>query len=205
MSLLAPLLHGAAVAGHPMGRVLRWVDRHDGSAALSVLAGRSDGGGPGADVLAGILTTDEREQSGIWSTASGVLGAYRWRPPWPRRAPPFLDAHSFCSGPNTLYVCAAGGRQRLVAPLVVGLLSELRDAAYRRAGAGPPTWPPSTRSPTLPRSPTWRPWSVRAPARDCDPACLQDLSQARARWGEEARRFSPSSAPRSSWAVWPTW
>ncbi len=189
-SLLAPLLHGAAVAGHPMGRVLRWVDRHDGSEALSVLAGSAGDGGPGADVLAGILTTDEREQSGIWSTASGVLGAYRMEAALASTAPPFLDADSFCSGPNTLFVCAAGRRQQLMAPLVVGLLSELRDAAYRRAGAGPPLLAALDEVANI------------APIADLPAmvsegggqglvtlACLQDLSQARARWGEEASSF----------------
>jgi len=189
-SLLAPLLHGAALVGHPMGSVVRWVDRHDGSEALSVLAGRPGDGGPAADVLAGILTTDEREQSGIWSTASGVLGAYRSSAALASTEPPFLEAGSFCSASNTLYVCAAGRRQRLLAPLVVGLLTELRDAAYRQAGQGPPLLAALDEVANIAPIPDLPAMVSEGGGQGLVTlACLQDLSQARARWGEEASSF----------------
>src|ERR1700728_1278262 len=72
MSLLAPILHGAALRQCSMGDVLSWVDRHDGAPALRTLTERAESQVP-ADALSGILATDEREQSGIWSTASGVF------------------------------------------------------------------------------------------------------------------------------------
>lgn len=210
VALLAPLLHAAALEGKAMGTVLHWVDRHDGSPALSTLARSLGEDASATDVLAGIVSTDGREQSGIWSTASGVLSAYRFPAALASTSPPYLDADAFCAGPNTLYVCAAGQQQQLLAPLVVGLLTDIRDAAYRRArehAAGTP----EQRGPagTAPRD------SVRAPVllaldevANIAPipdlpaivsegagqglltlACLQDLSQARSRWGREGDAF----------------
>jgi len=76
-SLLAPLLHAAAIEAMPMSSVLSWVDRHDASAALSVLEKEIGGSAPATDVLAGIVATDAREQSGIWVDRVRALSAYR--------------------------------------------------------------------------------------------------------------------------------
>ncbi len=188
-SLLAPLLHGAALDGRPMAAVLGWVDRHDGSEALSILAGRGEET-LATDLLAGILTTDQREQSGIWSTASSVLGAYRSSAALASTEPPFLDAAAFCSAANTLYVCAAGRRQRLMGPLVVGLLTEVRDAAYRRAGVGPPLLAALDEGANIAPIPDLPAMVSEGGGQGLVTlACLQDLSQARARWGQEAASF----------------
>ncbi|MGH9083036.1 MAG: type IV secretory system conjugative DNA transfer family protein, partial [Acidimicrobiales bacterium] len=175
--------------------VLHWVDRHDGSPALSILASAGGDRAAATDVLAGILSTEGREQSGIWSTASGVLGAYRSKAALASTEPPYLDADTFCAGPNSLYICAAGRRQQLLAPLVVGLLTDVRDAAYRRAAHQPGGgFPPVLLAldevaniapiPDLPAIVT-----EGAGQGLLTLACLQDLSQGRARWGREAEAF----------------
>jgi type IV secretory pathway TraG/TraD family ATPase VirD4 len=191
-SLLAPILHGAALEQLSMRDVLSWVDRHDGAPALRSLSAR-DANSVASDVLAGILATDEREQSGIWSTASGVLAAYRSGAALASTEPPYLDPAAFCQGSNTLYVCAAGRHQQLMAPLVVGLLAEIRDAAYERAAAG------TTQPPVLfaldevaniaPLPDLASIVSEGAGQGLITLACLQDLSQARTRWGAEAEGF----------------
>ena len=61
----------------PCGTSSSWIDRHDGAPALEILASGAGEDAPATDLLAGIVATDSREQSGIWSTASGVLAAYR--------------------------------------------------------------------------------------------------------------------------------
>ena len=76
-ALLSTLIHAAALGEHPMRDVLRWIDRHDGSPALEILDSHPGHDEAATDLLAGIVATDPREQSGIWSTASGVLAAYR--------------------------------------------------------------------------------------------------------------------------------
>lgn len=195
-ALLAPLLHAAALDAVPMRTVLRWVDRHDGARALDVLAASEDPSRAiAADVLAGILTTDDREQSGIWSTASGVLSAYRSTAALASTEPPFLNPARFCAGRDTLYVCSPGAHQQVLAPLVVGMLAQVRDAAYRRArdGAGRPQPPvlfaldEAANIAPLPDLPAIV--SEGAGQGLLTLACLQDLSQARARWGSQADAF----------------
>jgi type IV secretion system protein VirD4 len=201
-ALLAPLLHAAAVDGVEMGEVLRWVDRREASHAMVILDHR--GHGSAADQLAGIVATETREQSGIWSTASSVLAAYRSEAALATTVAPNLDTESFCESGGTLYICATGSRQALAAPLVVGLLSEIRDGAYARAATEE-----SGRS-EKPLRKGRRPPLVLAldevaniaPLPDLPAmvsegggqgvltlACLQDLSQARARWGNRADGF----------------
>jgi len=191
-SLLAPILHGAALERLSMRDVLSWVDRHDGAPALRALSERG-ADRVATDVLAGILATDEREQSGIWSTASGVLAAYRSSSALASTEPPYLDPVSFCEGANTLYVCATGRQQQLMAPLIVGLLTEIRDAAYERARQTT-SLPPVlfaldevANIAPLPDLPSIV--SEGAGQGLLTLACLQDLSQARSRWGAEAEGF----------------
>ena len=80
-ALMAPLLHAAAIGGGDMRTLLTWVDRRQALPAQQILAGE-----PGRstelarNLLDGIVATDERELSGIWSTASGSLTGFRYRP-----------------------------------------------------------------------------------------------------------------------------
>jgi type IV secretory pathway TraG/TraD family ATPase VirD4 len=191
-SLLAPILHAASLARLTMRDVLSWIDRHDGAPALRTLSDHDAGRVP-TDALAGILATDEREQSGIWSTASGVLAAYRSSAALASTEPPYLDPEAFCRGRDTLYVCAAGRQQRLLAPLVVGLLAEIRDATYARARDGtvaPPVLLALDEVANIAPLPDL-PGIVSEGAGQglITLACLQDLSQARSRWGAEAEGF----------------
>lgn len=195
-ALLAPLLHAAALDGQSMRTVLRWVDRHDGAPALDVLGGTGDPARDiAADVLAGIVTTEAREQSGIWSTASGVLSAYRSTAALASTDPPYFKPDTFCLGRDTLYVCAAGSHQQLLAPLVVGMLGQVRDAAYRHARETPDARRPpvllaldeAANIAPLPDLPAIV--SEGAGQGLLTLACLQDLSQARARWGPQADAF----------------
>ena len=109
-ALLAPALHAAALDGADLATVLSWVDRRNAATALGILD-RNGATRPG-DLLAGIAATDPREQSGIWSTASGVLGRLpqRGRPghaPWPRTSTP---APSATRRPRSISVPPAGTR-----------------------------------------------------------------------------------------------
>ncbi|HZU81164.1 MAG TPA: type IV secretory system conjugative DNA transfer family protein, partial [Acidimicrobiales bacterium] len=204
-ALLAPLLHAAHHSGESLASVLSWVDRRQPAPALRVLD--ECGAAVAADGLAGIAATDEREQSGIWSTASGVLSAYRSDAALRSTVDPDFDAALFCASDATLYVCATGRHQARVAPLVVGLLTDIRSAAYEQAaldsatGTGPAPATPSGRD----RAPVvfaLDEVANIAPIPDLPAmvsegggqgvltlACLQDLSQARTRWGPAADGF----------------
>ena len=176
-----------------MRDVLRWIDRHNGAPALEILASRNGEDAPATDLLAGIVATDSREQSGIWSTASGVLAAYRTEGALASTRAEPLDMQAFCSGPNTLYVCATGRRQRQFAPLVVAIIGDVRDAAYARSRDGhdgPPTLFALDEVANIAPIPDL-PAMVSEGAGQglLTLACLQDLSQARSRWGPAADGF----------------
>lgn len=198
-SLLAPTLHAAALDGADLATVLSWVDRRNAATALGILD-RNAATRPG-DLLAGIAATDPREQSGIWSTASGVLAAYRSEAALATTVAPDFDAGAFCDSSATLYICAMGRHQSVTAPLVVGLLTDIRTAAYARSASGvqgaatPGDRPPPVvlaldevaniaPIPDLPGM-----VSEGAGQGLLTLACLQDLSQARGRWGSAADGF----------------
>ncbi len=193
-ALLSTLLHAAALEELPMPEVLRWIDRHDAVRALEILSATAGIETAATDLLAGIAATDSREQSGIWSTASGVLAAYRTAGAMASTTAPALDLDAFCDGANTLYVCSTGRRQRQFAPLVVSVIGDVRDAAYTRARTGDGSGPPTLLAldevaniapiPDLPAV-----VSEGAGQGLLVLACLQDLSQARGRWGSRGRRI----------------
>ena len=192
-ALLSPLLHAAALESLPMRTVVRWIDRHDGATPLQILSRTVGDDATATDLLAGIVGTDAREQSGIWSTASGVLAAYRSESALESTELPPLDAAEFCRGTNTMYICSAGRRQDQFAPLVVAALGDVRDATYEREWSGerlPPTLlalDEVANIAPIPDLPALL--SEGAGQGLLVMACLQDLSQARGRWGSAADGF----------------
>ena len=160
------------------------------------------------DLLEGIAATEAREQSGIWSTASGVLAGYRTDAALASAQGRILDAAELVESRATLYVCAGSDHQRHAAPLVAGLLREVRSAAYQHSlsatvassdGAWTGTSQASSGPPLLL---VLDELANIAPLHDLPTlvaeggsqgvvtlACLQDLAQARARWDREADGF----------------
>ena len=149
---------------------------------------------PATDLLAGIVATDSREQSGIWSTASGVLAAYRTEGALASTRAAPLDLDAFCDGPEH--------------PL--HLLDRSAAAPIRSARRGHPRRRARCRLRPVPRrAATGHPTLLAldevaniAPIPDLPAmvsegagqgllvlACLQDLSQARSRWGSAADGF----------------
>ncbi|MBO0748380.1 MAG: type IV secretory system conjugative DNA transfer family protein, partial [Acidimicrobiaceae bacterium] len=116
-AMLAPLLHAAALGGGDMEQVVRWVLRQDLEAPHTELSAR--GATLPADVLAGLAATDARELSGIWSTAAGVLAAYRSEAALAAARAPNFDPRTLPATFDTVYVCAPARYQHIVAPIVV--------------------------------------------------------------------------------------
>ena len=195
-ALLAPLLHAAALEGRDMRTVLAWVDRRQALPAQQALSGPpGDDRGIARDLLDGIVSTDERELSGIWSTASGALGAYRSTEALAATCDPDFDVAAFVRSSDTIYIAAPSHHQALVAPLVVGLLDDVRRATYARAAEEPErTRPPVVLAldelanvAPLPELPSMV--SEGGGQGLLTLACFQDLSQARHRWPGQADGF----------------
>jgi hypothetical protein len=135
-ALLAPLLHPAYVTDRQVADVLGWVLRGELDAVGKTLS--DHGATMAADALGGIAKTDARERSSIVSATAGVLAAYNADAVRRNAAQPNFDPDRFVGSKDTVYVTAPAHEQALCAPLVVGLLEQIRHAAYRRAGEGGP-------------------------------------------------------------------
>jgi type IV secretion system protein VirD4 len=192
-ALLAPVFHAAAIAGAGMSQVLTWVLRHDLHTPMAVLAVRGGEAGVAADVLAGIAATEERERSGILSTAAGALAAYRSARALQLAEVPNFDPARFPHGSDTIYVCAPARYQALMAPVVVAFLEQVRAASYAAAAGGNLRVPVTlvldevANVAPLPDLPAMV--SEGGGQGLLTLACLQDLSQARGRWGRAADGF----------------
>lgn len=196
-ALIAPLLYAGARDGADMSTVLSWIDRRRSLPAQQILAATpGHGAGLAADLLDGVTSTDERELSGIWSTASGVVGGYRTEQALAAATDPDFDAAAFVHSSDTLYICAPARGQAQVAPMVVGIIEDIRTAAYQGAAQQPvdDRRPPvlvaldeAANIAPLPDLPSMV--SEGGGQGLTTLACFQDLSQAKQRWGQAADGF----------------
>ena len=187
-ALLAPLLYAANLTHRPISEVLRWVLRGDLDPAGKALEANDNE--VANDVLIGIAKTDERERSSIFSATAGILAAYNADATRDAAAEPNFDAAQFATSTDTVYITAPAHKQALCAPLVVGLLEQIRHATYQDAKnlpTGPPVFfcldeianiAPIHDLPALISEAGGQHLHILA--------CLQDLSQARTRWGQDA-------------------
>jgi len=192
-TLLSSVLHAGAIDGRSMTSVLSWIDRHDGTDAHTILARDTAAAPVALDVLEGILATADREQSSIWSTASGTLSAYRSHAALASTERERINPDEFTASADTIILCAASRLQRHYAPLLVGALGTVRDATYHASAAGTLAQPvlfaldevaniaPLPDLPSLVSEGGGQGLLILA--------CLQDLSQARQRWGGQADGF----------------
>ncbi len=194
-ALVAPLLHAAALDGAPLRTALSWIDRRQALPAQQILAAASGTDASlASDLLAGLVRTDDRELSGIWSTASGAFAGYRSEAALSSADRPTFDADAFVRSGDTIYVTSPADRQALVAPMVVGLVDDVRAATYRHAAVEPGGVPvllaldEVANIAPLPDLPGLV--SEGGGQGVATLACLQDLSQARARWGPAADGFA---------------
>ena len=98
-ALLAPLLFAAALSGRPIGALCQWVLARDLREPQAVVA--ESGHELAAAILSGVAATDERERSGIFSTAAGLLSAYRSDAVLEAAARPNFDPVAFAASSDT--------------------------------------------------------------------------------------------------------
>jgi type IV secretion system protein VirD4 len=189
-ALLAPLLHAAALQGLGIADLAGWVDLRDGREALAHLVRHTAATHPAPASLSGLLATDARELSGIWSTTAGVLSAWRTDASRAAAAAPPLDVARFLGGANTLHVVSPARHQVATAPLIAGMLDAIVHATYERHERGASlllALDELANVAPLPSLPSFV--SEGAGQGVVVLGCLQDLSQARVRWGTAADGF----------------
>jgi type IV secretory pathway TraG/TraD family ATPase VirD4 len=190
-ALLAPLLHAAAIAGHSVGHVVDWVLRHELDEP-GVILQHADAK-IACGVLIGLQSTEARERSSIFSAAADALEAYTAHGALAAASQPNFDADRFVRSADTIYIHAAAEGQALAAPLVCGLLSEIRRATYQahheRALRGRVLFALDEAANIAPLQELPQIASEGGGQGLQLLAAFQDLSQARARWGVHADGF----------------
>ncbi len=186
-ALLAPLLHAAALSKADLGVVLSWLHRRELREPTTLLA--DQGALRGADLLVGVAATDGRELSGIFSTADSILAAYRTDAALDAARTPNFDPAAFVTSRDTIYLAAPASTQNLHAPLVVALLDQIRTATYARRPYPPVLFALDEVAQIAPLPDLPATIAEGGSQGLIVMACLQDLSQARNRWGPAADGF----------------
>jgi len=138
-SMLAPLLHAAALAGESMSELVRWLDARHFTDAIAVL--KHSGASAAADQLEGVERRDERNRETTVMSALNLLRAYRY-PQVAASATGDLTPERFLDGrPNTIYVVAAGHDQDALRPVILALLAAMYESAIVQARRGGPLDP----------------------------------------------------------------
>jgi type IV secretory pathway TraG/TraD family ATPase VirD4 len=191
-ALLAPFLHAAAIDGRDVECVVDWVMRHELDEA-GILLEHESASRIAFGSLIGLLNTEERERASIFSAAADALQAYTSEAALEAAKDPNFDPAAFTGSWDTIYIHAAAEDQAAAGPLVCGLLAEIRRATYLAHREG-----------TLRQQVLFALDEVAniAPLEELPQiasegggqgltllAALQDLSQARARWGAAADGF----------------
>lgn len=189
-ALVAPLLHASALRHESLGRLASRIDERDGATALEELGARYGPHHQAVSLLRGVLGTEERERSGIWSTASGLFAGVRTDAARAsaREAP--LDVNGFLAGAHHLHIVAPSRHQAVTTPLVVGLIEEIVHATYDRHAEGARLLLALDELANV--APLPRLASIVSEGGGqgvLTLACLQDLSQARSRWGTSGEGF----------------
>jgi type IV secretory pathway TraG/TraD family ATPase VirD4 len=195
-ALLGPMLHAAALSGHGIGDVRRWILREDYQTAADVLA--DHGAHLAVDELGRVGETDVRERGSVVNVTGTVLRAYGSQRVLDLAGTPNFDVDRFVESADTVYVVAPPTQQEMLAPVVVGFLEEIRNAVYRHARAADP--PARQHRPPM----LWALDEIAniAPIKNL-PAivseggglglqimcCFQDLTQASVRWAKAAEGF----------------
>jgi len=189
-ALVAPLMHASALRSESLGQLAARVDERRCDDLLNELKERHGEHHPSVSLLRGVLATEDREQSSIWSTTAGLFAGVRTEAARAsaREAP--LDVDEFLRGPHQLHVVAPSRHQAVSIPLVVGLVEELVHATYDRHPGGARLLLALDELANV--APIPRLASIVSEGGGqgvLTLACLQDLSQARSRWGASAEGF----------------
>ena len=137
--LLAPLMHAAVLDDQGVDALVTWLDTQEAKEPIRLLKGA--GAHAAARQLRGVLALDPRNRGTTFMSAGSVLAAYRF-PQVIATASSGLNPRRFFDGAaNTLYLIASERDQRLLAPLIVALLSSLLHAAAERANTSGPLDP----------------------------------------------------------------
>jgi type IV secretory pathway TraG/TraD family ATPase VirD4 len=189
--LLGALFHAAAQASLPMSAVVEWVHGGRLDAAARIVDGSTETAS--SAVLAGIAQTPDRERGSVWSAVAGALVSFddtTVLASADRASACGFSADDFLDGAGSVFVVAPSDDSTPLAPLVVGLVEEIRRCALRRSNAigalSLPLLLALDEIATICPVPSLPQIAAEGGGRNIVLlAVLQDLAQATARWGRE--------------------
>lgn len=190
--LLGALLHAAAQAERPMSTVVEWAHAGRLDAAQHVCA--QTHARQAATILRGIAQTPDRERGSIWSAVAGGLASFddsTVLSSADRASTCAFDSGDFLRRPDSVFIVAPSDETTPLAPLVVGLVEEVRSEALRQSNATGaldlPLLLALDEIATICPLPSLPQIAAEGGGRNVILlAVLQDLSQAASRWGREA-------------------
>ncbi len=184
------MLHASALRGESLGQLASRIDERRCDDVVHELKERHGEHHASVTSLRGVLATEERERSGIWSTASGLFAGMRTDAARASAREGPLDVAAFLAGPHQLHVVAPSRHQAVSVPLVVGLIEELVHATYDRHEGGARLLLALDELANVAPLPRLAGIVSEGGGQGVlTLACLQDLSQARSRWGTSAEGF----------------
>lgn len=193
-SLVAPLIHAAQIAGYEMDAVIGWLNRRQCKDPAGIL--KACGEELALDSLMGVLASEDRERSSIFSTALGLLGSYNFPEIHQQYHLPRFEANSFLRSRDTLYIVSPSYFQKLLAPVIVGLIDDIKNRSFELSLQSEVDRSRHAVSLILDEMANVAPigsissiLSEGASQKVLLLGALQDLSQARVRWGESASGF----------------
>ncbi len=202
---LEVLLYAAHLDHRPIADVADWAATAAGDdtaeTVLTILITAGDTGDTGARIartqLEGLLSTPDRERGSVLSTMTRLLRIYGSVTARTLGANPNFLPAEFVRSTDTLFITASPERQNEYAPLIAGLLEEIRYAVYARHRAEEAGREPRRPHVTfvLDEANNTAPIPLPAIISEAGGQSLhvivgiQDLSRARHRWGKEADGF----------------
>ncbi|SHE27321.1 Type IV secretory system Conjugative DNA transfer [Ferrithrix thermotolerans DSM 19514] len=182
-ALLAPLLLAASYARAPISDVVGWIDVRALEEPKAILSAHS--AYRALQILSSVEQSEERERSAIFSSASGALAMYRYDGALDVGDDFNFDPREFVSSTDTLFIVSPSAIQKVVAPLVVTLIDRIREEAFRSSNEGRTDRVALFLDEMANIAPLPNLGSILSEGASQNMslmACLQDLSQAEARW-----------------------
>ena len=129
-ALVATMAHASALAGHSLHRFALHIEKRAADENFEILRSHYGDSHHSVAMMSGLLETEEREQSGIWSSSSGLVAGLRTDAARDAARRPRIMADEALSMGAQIHIVAPSRYQSLSAPLVVGLIESLVHTAY---------------------------------------------------------------------------
>lgn len=129
-ALVATMAHASALAGHSLHQFALRIERRQADENFALLRDHYGDSHHSVAMLSGILETEQREQSGIWSSSSGLIAGLRTDAAQRAARRPRLLVDDALARSAQIHIVSPSRHQALSAPLVVGLIESLVHTTY---------------------------------------------------------------------------